>query len=99
MLRKFARSQLPAVIGIITLVLLLATMALVPGSWREVVRENALDLLLHADQYVRRITGGEAQSDERVVVVDIDRKSLETIGAWPWPRDTMARLVEAVAAG
>ena len=99
MLRKFARSHLPAVIGIITLVLLLATMAFVPGSWRDVVRENAFDLLLLADQYVRRITGGEAQRDERVVVVDIDGKSLETIGAWPWPRDTMARLVEAVAVG
>jgi adenylate cyclase len=99
MLRKFARSHLPAVVGIITLVLLLAATALAPRAWREVVRENAFDLLLLADQYVRRITGGQAQPGERVVIVDIDRQSLETIGAWPWPRDTMARLVEAVAAG
>jgi adenylate cyclase len=99
MLRKFARSHLPAVVGIITLVLLLAATALAPRAWREIVRENAFDLLLLADEYARRISGGQAQPGERVVVVDIDRQSLETVGAWPWPRDTMARLVEAVAAG
>ena len=34
----------------------------------------------------------------RVVVVDIDRRSIATLGAWPWSRDLMARLFEAVAA-
>ena len=41
---------------------------------------------------------GKLQTGERVVVVDIDRRSMETLGAWPWPRDIMAQLVEAVAA-
>jgi adenylate cyclase len=31
-------------------------------------------------------------------IVDIDDESLERIGQWPWPRSTMARLVEAVGA-
>jgi adenylate cyclase len=31
--------------------------------------------------------------DERIVILDIDEKSLQEIGRWPWPRDTMARLV------
>ena len=30
--------------------------------------------------------------DDRVVIVDIDDKSLREIGRWPWPRETMARL-------
>ncbi len=30
--------------------------------------------------------------DERVVIVDIDDRSLREIGRWPWPRETMAKL-------
>ena len=32
------------------------------------------------------------------MVVDIDDKSLAEIGQWPWPRDTIATMVEQVAA-
>jgi CHASE2 domain-containing sensor protein len=34
--------------------------------------------------------------DGRVVIVDVDEKSLSTIGQWPWRRDLMARLVAAL---
>ncbi len=34
--------------------------------------------------------------DERVVIVDVDEKSLAVEGRWPWPRDRMARLVDAL---
>jgi adenylate cyclase len=34
----------------------------------------------------------------RVVVVDIDAKSLDAVALWPWPRETVANLVEAIAA-
>jgi len=30
--------------------------------------------------------------DDRVVIVDIDERSLQEIGRWPWPRDRMALL-------
>jgi adenylate cyclase len=30
--------------------------------------------------------------DERVVIVDVDEKSLKEIGRWPWPREQTARL-------
>lgn len=30
--------------------------------------------------------------DERIVIVDIDEKSLKEIGRWPWPRDVTAQL-------
>jgi adenylate cyclase len=32
--------------------------------------------------------------DERIVILDIDEKSLEEVGRWPWPRDRLAELVE-----
>lgn len=32
--------------------------------------------------------------DERIVIVDIDEKSLDRIGHWPWGRDKMAQLAE-----
>lgn len=32
--------------------------------------------------------------DERIVIVDIDERSLREVGRWPWPRDVIARLVE-----
>lgn len=35
-----------------------------------------------------------ATLDERVVIVDIDEKSLAEEGRWPWPRDRVAQLVQ-----
>lgn len=32
--------------------------------------------------------------DDRIVIVDIDEKSLAEIGRWPWPRNRLAELVE-----
>ena len=34
--------------------------------------------------------------DERVVIVDIDEKSLSEVGRWPWPRDRLAQLVDVL---
>ena len=31
--------------------------------------------------------------DERIVILDIDEKSLQEVARWPWPRDVMAALV------
>jgi adenylate cyclase len=36
------------------------------------------------------------QVDQRVVVVDIDEKSLKEVGRWPWPRERMAALTESL---
>jgi len=35
-----------------------------------------------------------ATQDNRVVIVDIDEASLSAIGRWPWPRDTLATIVD-----
>lgn len=35
-----------------------------------------------------------ATLDDRVVIVDVDEKSLSELGRWPWPRDRVADLVD-----
>jgi adenylate cyclase len=32
--------------------------------------------------------------DPRIVILDLDDKSLQEIGHWPWPRDLMAKIVD-----
>jgi adenylate cyclase len=32
--------------------------------------------------------------DDRIVILDIDEKSLQEVARWPWPRDVMAGLVD-----
>ncbi|HEU4644019.1 MAG TPA: CHASE2 domain-containing protein, partial [Burkholderiales bacterium] len=34
--------------------------------------------------------------DERIVILDIDEKSLQEVARWPWPRDVMASLVDTL---
>jgi adenylate cyclase len=36
--------------------------------------------------------------EERISIVAIDEKSIEQLGPWPWSRETMARLSEALSA-
>ena len=40
--------------------------------------------------------GGLGAPERRLVVVDIDEKSVQALGAWPWPRQTLADLVGAL---
>ncbi len=40
-----------------------------------------------------------ADDQTDVVVVDIDDRSLATLGSWPWPRERLARILDAIAAG
>ena len=37
-------------------------------------------------------------TERRVVVVDIDEKSTQALGPWPWPRDRMAALLQSLDA-
>ena len=32
--------------------------------------------------------------DDRIVILDIDEKSLQELGHWPWPRDVLARFID-----
>ena len=91
---KALRQLAPALAGAMTLVLLLLATLVIPQTARAVLRDTAFDIVLDAD----RRTWEPPQGESRVVVVDIDRPSVEAYGPWPWPRERMARLVEAIAA-
>jgi adenylate cyclase len=95
MVRLASRNRAAIVAGLATLVLFDATALLFPDAWLEIVRENAFDIVLNAD----RLFGSQPRENTaNVVVVDIDRRSLEKIGPWPWPREKMADLANAIAA-
>lgn len=40
------------------------------------------------------LTAKPLPSDNPVVIIDIDDKSIRAAGRWPWPRSTMAKLVD-----
>jgi len=94
-MRRALQLRLPVVAGTATLIFFLAATILLPKAASEVLRDSAFDIELAGDQWLRR----PAPSDLKVIVVDIDRASIDALGTWPWPRETMARLVEAVATG
>ncbi len=44
------------------------------------------------------VLADSSATERRVVVVDIDEKSTQALGAWPWPRDRMAQLLSGLDA-
>ena len=58
-------------------------------SWLAQIDERSADIAW-------RLTA-EHKDERRLIVVDIDEKSLRDIGPWPWPRATQARLIEQLA--
>lgn len=85
-LRHFGRHFVPA------LVLVLLGAAAAAGLLRVPVFE-ALDRLAYDTQLKWR----EAALDERIVIVDIDERSLAEQGRWPWPRERLALLARRLA--
>lgn len=39
---------------------------------------------------------GPQRTSEKVVIIDVDEKSLKKYGQWPWPRDLLARLIRSI---
>ncbi len=65
----------------------LAAMALsAPAS---AVRQLLFDLYQRSFPRVRQ--------EQKVAIVEIDEKSLKLVGQWPWPRDRLAALIDAIA--
>ena len=81
--------------GVGALAVFIVVVGLLPAAVREGMRETTFDLVLSVDQRWRKAEADHG--DARVVVVDIDRRSIEALGLWPWPRETIAQLVETVA--
>lgn len=84
-----AGSRLAARLALSALPLLLLALN-ATGTWR-------LELIDRVESYlydlrVRLSMPGGV--DPRIVIIDIDERSLGVEGQWPWPRDRLARLVD-----
>src|SRR5208337_5259099 len=64
------------------------------GTLLDPLRGNLENLVF--DQY-QRWRPRPYNFDRPVRIVDIDDESIHLIGRWPWPRQTMAELVETLA--
>ena len=60
------------------------------GAWRMPVLER-LDQIIYD---IRLRATMPRTLDERVVIVDLDERSLQEIGHWPWGRDKLARFTQ-----
>jgi adenylate cyclase len=93
--RRPARNRPAMAAGLATLALFVAAHLLLPEEWRETLRETALDTVLAIDHRLESKVLDNAAAN--LIVVDVDRRSLAEIGAWPWPRERMADLVGIIA--
>lgn len=74
----------------VSLCVLVLVLGQTVGTWRWSVLER-LEVFLY-DLRVNLTLSSNI--DERLVIVDIDEKSLKSLGHWPWSRDVLARLIE-----
>src|SRR5580700_7097728 len=91
-LTHFRRPPWPMFAGLAALSLALAIWAGASDSVRDPARERAFDRL--APLLFR-----PAPTLPEAVIVDIDRAAVARLGAWPWPRGQLARVVAAAAKG
>ncbi len=80
-----------ATIGALVFLALATFFELSNPIWLDNLRAKAFDLY-------QRLGPLEAKPP-RVLILDIDDKSLAALGQWPWPRTVLARLFERVMAG
>lgn len=71
-------------LGVLVLLQLFA-----PGAWKH------LDERLASSTWA--LSNSEVQ-ERRLVIVDIDEKSVQALGPWPWPRERIAALLNALDA-
>jgi len=74
----------------VTLLPLVLALLHAVGVWHLTVLQRLDDIIY--DARLRAIAPNTL--DERIVIVDIDEKSLSEVGRWPWGRNRMAQLVQ-----
>jgi adenylate cyclase len=75
---------LALVLALLVVVVLQTTMAPWLSGWNDRLSSRTWSL-------------ADSQTQERrVVVIDIDEKSVQALGPWPWPRDRVAQLLQAL---
>lgn len=101
-MRLFSRKKLREVRAIIALgvflTLLLAGTQFSSGYARQLL--DRLDLLIYDLRFnVLLPYSHKEPAAQRIVIIDIDERSLKEVGHWPWSRKVVAELVDKLAAG
>lgn len=93
MLKRLLARKNPLLGGIFAAIIPIAMAALMPQSWRDIAVAQSEDVLMRATAGFHQSAGSPA----RIVVVDIDQATIQEVGAWPWPRERLANLVDRLA--
>ncbi len=88
-----ARLPPAATAGLLAVATLLMALVLLPERLRVAPREAMFDMAL-----ALRPEAAPAKTPQ-IVVIDIDRDSLQAVGPWPWRRGLIARLIDMAVAG
>lgn len=84
----------PLLGGLLATAILTAVLLFARQDMLDRAIEPARDIVLRAATAYT----DKPQPATRVVVVDIDSRSLDEVAAWPWPRELVARLVDRISA-
>ena len=94
-LKSIKKLSSPSLLGVmVTMGLIWSQLTMTPG---EPSLMNRLDFLLY-DKRFNTMLEPPAPSDHNIVVVDVDERSLQSQGRWPWSRSKLATLVSQLAA-
>ena len=94
MLKRIRAIRRPLVGGVVAALASVILAMAMPPQWREIAVAQAEDAIMRASMPFRTVP----PIRPAIVVVEIDSASLQDIGPWPWPRETLARLVAAASA-
>jgi len=86
------KKQLPlAILEVVLLVLFLAHVLTDEGQW---FHWKFIEQMENIAYDARVLMSTPDTVDDRIVIVDIDEKSLAEAGRWPWGRDKLARVID-----
>ena len=83
--------------------ILLALTVVILFSWLQISTNDSVKSIRDRLEYlaydirINLLVDKDIKKDERIVIVDIDEKSLRSEGRWPWSRTKIAQLVENIS--
>ncbi|HEY6838056.1 MAG TPA: CHASE2 domain-containing protein, partial [Geobacteraceae bacterium] len=89
-MKKYARFYIVAALSVLTFVLIQLRD---PAIVREYIESKTYDLRLRFRNMVHK-----PPTDDKIVIVVVDEKSIAEIGRWPWSRAVQARLLQRISA-
>lgn len=93
MLKRTRAIRHPLVGGVAAALASVILAMTMPPQWREIAVAQAEDAVMRASMPFRTVPPVRPA----IIVIEIDSISLQEVGAWPWPRETLARLVAAAS--